>query len=180
MSLNVYDVLYPLLSQELHNLEQWLKAAETHAQAHGSPVEALLTARLAPDMFDLRRQVQIASDHAKAAMVHLSGTELPRYPDEEKTTAELIARLARTRDFLDGFNREAFIGAEDRAIQLVYPWATLDFGGLHYLHYWVIPNFMFHVTTAYAILRHQGLELGKAQFLGPREGYTGAGSAAAS
>ena len=173
MSLNVYDILYPLLDQGLHNMEQWLHLLEEHAQAQGLDAEVLLSARLAPDMFEFRRQIQIAADHAKAGMAYLSGSELPRYADDEKTVSELVERLQRTRGLLHGFTREAFVGAEDRAIQVVYPWATLDFGGLHYLHYWVIPNFMFHLTTAYAILRHHGLALGKAQFLGPREGYAG-------
>ncbi len=169
MSLSLYDVVQPLLTQHLSNLSHLLEKLQTHTASSPERAEQILSARLAPDMFDLRRQIQIATDHAKATMARLAGCELPSYPDTEKTIEELQARLRRTLDFVLSFTRPTFDGAEDRNVQMVYPWATYDFTGLRFVHYWAIPNFMFHVNMAYAILRQQGVSVGKADNLGPNE-----------
>lgn len=169
MSLSLYDVVQPLLTQHLSNLSHLLEKLKTHTASSADRAEQILSARLAPDMFDLRRQIQIATDHAKGTMARLAGCELPSYPDTEKTIEELQGRLQRTLDFVLSFARPTFDGAEDRNVQMVYPWATYDFTGLRFVHYWAIPNFMFHVNMAYAILRHQGVSVGKADYLGPNE-----------
>lgn len=166
MAFTVYDASIPVFQQALKSLSGLLVKAEAHAVEKGLEVNLLLNASLAPDMFSFIRQVQIASDHAKGAAARLSGVEMPKYEDTEKTVAELQARLQKTQDFIATVKPEQFIGAENRAIKLVYPWATYDFTGQRYLSYWALPNFFFHVTTAYNILRHQGVAIGKADFLG--------------
>jgi hypothetical protein len=110
--------------------------------------------------------VQIASDAAKGAAARLSGSEAPKFEDNEKTLDELIARVQKTIDYLQGFNATQFEGAETRTINIVTPRATFTFPGLTFLRHWAVPNFFFHVTTAYNILRHNGVELGKADFIG--------------
>lgn len=166
MTFTVYDVSIPVFQQALKSLAGLLVKAEAHAAENDIDIASLLDAKLAPDMFSLTRQIQIATDHAKGAAARLAGVEMPAYADTEKTVAELQARLQKTQDFIAGLKPEQFVGAEALAIKLVYPWATYDFTGQRYLTYWALPNFFFHVTTAYNILRHQGVKIGKADFLG--------------
>ncbi|MDI1300399.1 MAG: DUF1993 domain-containing protein [bacterium] len=166
MAFTAYDASVPVFQQMLKNLSALLVKAEEHAAEKGVDINALLDARLAPDMFPFSKQIQIATDHAKGACARLASVEIPRYEDTEKTVAELQARLQKTLDFIATFKPEQFAGAEARDIRLVFPWATYDFTGQRYLTYWALPNFFFHVTTAYNILRHQGVPVGKADFLG--------------
>ncbi len=167
MSISVFDILHPLLLQHLRNMEVWLDKIEQHCQQQSVEPGVYLSARLHPEMFEFRRQLQIACDHAKGAMARLTGSELPTYPDNEQTTSELKQRIQKTSAFVTSFQRGDFTGAEERTIQLTYPWQTYDFNGLTYLHYWVLPNFLFHVNMAYAILRQAGLNIGKVDYLGP-------------
>jgi hypothetical protein len=166
MAFTVYDASVPVFRQILTSLSGLLERAEAHAAEKCMDVASLLNASLAPDMFNFIRQVQIATDHAKGASARLAGVDIPKYEDTEKTVAELQARIRKTLDFIASLEPGQFAGAEDRAIQLVFPWATYDFTGQRYLTYWALPNFFFHATTAYGILRHQGVPVGKADFLG--------------
>jgi len=166
MTFTVYDASVPVFQQALKTLSGLLLKAEAHAVEKGIDISFLLNAQLAPDMLSFTRQIQIATDHAKGATARLAGVDMPKYEDSEKTVAELQARLQKIQDFIAGLQREQFAGAEDRAIKLVDPWATYDFTGQRYLTYWALPNFFFHVTTAYNILRHQGVQIGKADFIG--------------
>jgi hypothetical protein len=147
-------------------LDAVLAKGEAHAAAKGFDPAVLLSARLAPDMFDLTRQVQIACDLAKSAGARLAGLEPPKHPDEERTFAELHARIAKVRAFLDTLDTATLDASADRDVTVPLRDRTLQFKGADYLVTWALPNFYFHVTTAYAILRHNGVELGKRDFLG--------------
>src|SRR5262249_13795972 len=127
----------------------------------------LLNTRLFPDMFPLSRQVQLACDFAKGAAARLSGSEPPKFPDEERTIDELKARIAKTIDYVKGFQAGQIDGSEGRAIALPIGGQTYNFKGQGYLVNMVLPNFYFHVTTAYDILRQCGVEIGKRDFIGP-------------
>ena len=126
----------------------------------------LLSARLAPDMLPLTRQIQIAGDIAKNSLARLAGQEPPRFEDNETTIEQLRARIARTIDYIKSIPASAFEGSETRDIKVPAGERTLEFKGLDFLQTWVIPNVFFHVTTAYNILRHNGVDLGKADFIG--------------
>lgn len=168
MAFSIYEASVPVFQQMLKNLSGLLDKAQAHAAEKGVDVATLLNASLAPDMFNFTRQVQIATDHAKGATARLAGVEIPRYEDSEATVAELQARIYKTLEFISSFKPEQFDGAEARAIEMVFPWATYNFVGQRYLTYWALPNFFFHVTTAYNILRARGVQIGKADFLGPQ------------
>jgi uncharacterized protein len=140
-------------------------SASAETCAEGNDPAVMLGLRLSPDMFPLTRQVQIASDAAKGAGARLAGVPVPSYPDEEKSFDELQARVAKTIAFLQGLRKEQFEGAESRAISLKAGGRELSFLGAPYLETYAKPNFFFHLTAAYAILRHAGVELGKPDFL---------------
>lgn len=163
--MNLYDHTVPQLTRTLKQVHTWLDKAEAHATAKKFDVNTLLTARLAPDMFPLARQVQSISDNAKGTAARLAGVAIPSFPDEEKTVAELRARLDKTVAFLETLKREQFDGAEARVVTL--PWMQgKGFKGLDYLVGFALPNFYFHATAAYTILRHNGVDVGKMDFLG--------------
>jgi hypothetical protein len=122
--------------------------------------------RLAPDMFPLTMQVRVACDFAKGTTARLAGEEPPKWDDAETTIAELQARIERTVAFVQGFDAARFDGAEDRTVTLTIRGEPVEFGGLDYLRHVAMPNFFFHVTTAYDILRHAGVEIGKRDFIG--------------
>jgi hypothetical protein len=160
MPLSMYQASIPVLVRGLNNLEAILRKGEAHGGA------ALVEARLAPDMLTLAGQVQRASDTAKGCPARLGGFESPRFPDEEKTFAELYARIAKTIDFLHSVKPEQIDGSEARAIEVKAGPDTLHFTGVSYLQTFVVPNFFFHVTTAYDILRQNGVPLSKTDYLG--------------
>jgi hypothetical protein len=164
--MTLYEHTVPVFSRMLGNLEALLDKAAAHAEASKYDVGALLSARLFPDMFTLTRQVQLATDFAKGACARLAGLEVPRWEDTETTLAELKARLARTRDFLASVPPARFDGAATRAIELKTPAGNFHFDGERFVQQWALPNFYFHVTTAYNILRHNGVEIGKGDFMG--------------
>lgn len=166
MAFSTFDASVPVFRQMLGSLSALLAKAEAHAKANCMDVNDLLEARLAPDMFTFTRQIQIACDHAKGCVARLAGVELPKFEDTEKTVAELQERIRKTLEFVNSVSPQQFAGAEDRDITLVFPWATYDFKGSRYLTYWALPNFFFHATTAYDLLRHKGVPIGKADFLG--------------
>jgi hypothetical protein len=149
----------------LKNLSAILTKAENHAKAKDIDPATLLNARLAPDMFPLTRQVQIATDHAKGAVARLTGHQVEAIEDTEVTFADLQARIKRVLAIVEGYKPEEYDGAEAREITIKIPNSELKFSGLDYVNQWALPNFYFHVTTAYAILRANGVELGKRDFL---------------
>jgi len=162
----MYSLSVPVFNTTLANLSAILDKAAAHAEARKIDPAVLLSARLYPDMLPFTKQIQIASDSAKGGAARLTGAEPPAFEDSETTFAELKARIARTREYLATLAPEKFAGAEERAIELKMRNGTRHFVGLPYLAHYVLPNFFFHTTTAYAILRHNGVELGKMDFLG--------------
>lgn len=166
MKISMHAFSVEVFGHMLGNLSLILeKGAASAAQRKFEPA-VLLAARLAPDMLPLTRQVQIAGDIAKNAVARLAAMEPPRFEDTETTIEQLRARLARTIDFLHGVPASALEGSETRDIRLPSGGHTLEFKGLEFLQHWAIPNVFFHVTTAYDILRHNGVELAKRDFLG--------------
>ncbi|MGQ0657324.1 MAG: DUF1993 domain-containing protein [Chromatiales bacterium] len=166
MTISMYKASVPVLVRILTNLGGILEKGATYAQARNIDPAALINYRLFPDMFPLGRQVQIASDIAKGCAARLSGLEPPQYEDNEVTFPELKARVDKTIAYLNTFKAEQIDGSEDRTVTLKLRAETVTFKGLPYLQYFVLPNVYFHVTTAYAILRHCGVEIGKQDFLG--------------
>jgi len=162
MSFTIYDASAPVFVHALTNIQNWLDKA----LAEGKSEAVLIEARLAPDMFPLPRQIQIASDSAKSGVANLLGVVAPAMADTETTFAELKDRCQRTIDYINGFDRAAFDGAEARAVQLKFPNGMgFNFTGAQFLTGFSLPNFYFHVTTTYALLRKEGVSLGKPDFL---------------
>jgi len=167
--LSMFDATIPPLKRTLTNLSAILKKGEDYANTKKIEHAILLNARLFPDMYPLTRQVQIATDMSKGAAARLAGLEIPKYEDNETTFAELQARIAKTIAFLDTIKPAQLEGSEARAVVISVRKIDLKFTGQDYLLKWVNPNVYFHVTTAYNILRHNGVELGKQDFLGARD-----------
>ena len=166
MAISIYDQFVPVFTQMLSALDKVLGKAEADAAARKIDPEVFVNGRLAPDMLPLVRQIQIMTDQAKGCASRLAGQESPKWADDEKTFADLHARVAKTLAHLKTFKAAQFEGAETRAIELKFPNATFNFNGKDYLLNFVLPNFYFHYTTAYAILRHNGVPIGKGDFLG--------------
>jgi hypothetical protein len=166
--LSIYDATIPALKRTLSNLSAILKIGEEYAVAKKIDHSVLLNARLFPNMYPLTRQVQIATDMSKGAAARLAEIEIPKYEDNESSFAELQARIAKTIAFIDTVKPEQMKGSETREVTITIRKEDLKFTGQDYLLQWVNPNVYFHVTTAYNILRHNGVELGKSDFLGPR------------
>lgn len=162
----MYDISVAVFSARLKALASVLSLAEQNAADRKIDPQVFLTARLAPDMFALTRQVQIATDHAKGAPSRLAGREVPKYEDNESSFEELQARITKTLDHLATFSAADLDGSEARTIELRLAGREVSMSGLQYLLNAAMPNFYFHVTTAYDILRHNGVPLGKATFLG--------------
>ncbi len=167
MAPSLHDTAVPVFDSMLKNLSTLLDKALAHAQAKGYEPAVLLQSRLAPDMFPLARQVQIATDAAKFGVARLTGVEAPKFADDETTFEQLKARIEKTRAFVAGVPRDAFEGAEARRVEVPTRTATYAFDGRTFLLHWAMPNFYFHVVTAYDILRHNGVEVGKRDYLGP-------------
>ena len=165
MSISLYDVSIPTYRRGLKNLASFLDKAETHAQTNGADPAAYGEARLAPDMHPLTRQIQIASDGAKGAAARLAGVTAPAMEDTETTFAELRERIARTIAFLDTIAKDQVDARDGATIELPLPSGKLTFVAPDFLTQFALPNFFFHVTTAYGILRSQGVPLGKMDFL---------------
>ncbi len=165
MSLSLYDASIPGYLRMLRNLAAVLTKAQAYADANGIALSTLTEARLSPDMHPLPRQIQMASDAAKGGAARLAGVEPPSMPDVETTFPELQARIAATVAYLETLKPEQFVGREDSTIELKFPNGSMTFTGRDFLFNFSLPNFLFHVTTAYAILRNQGAPLGKMDFL---------------
>jgi hypothetical protein len=166
MPLSMYQASAPVFIQGLKGLITVLRKADAHAAAKGYDPAALLQARLYPDMFPLTKQVQICSDFAKGAVARLAGEEPPAWPDTETSFADLIERAEKTVAYVGAFAAARVEGSEDRDITLVRRGETSIVKGRPYLFEQAMPNFYFHLTTAYAILRHNGVEVGKKDYLG--------------
>jgi hypothetical protein len=162
----MYAVAIPPMIKSLTNLRAILEKAIVYAEAKKIDPAVLVTARLYPDMYPLLRQVQIATDVAKGAASRLAGLEPPKYEDNESTIPELLARLDKTIALLESFTPDQINGSEEKTILLPRHDRASTFTGLEYLTDFVLPNVYFHVSTAYGILRHNGLEIGKKDFLG--------------
>lgn len=166
MSLSMHEISLPVFRRMLKSLSTILDKAEAFAAAKKIEPDVLLSARLAPDMFPLKRQVQLASDFAKGAAARLSGQEIPKWEDTEASLAELKARLTRTVDYLATFTPAQIDGSESRDISLTIAKQPVTLKGQAFLLNYAFPHFFFHVTTAYDILRHNGVEIGKRDYLG--------------
>jgi len=166
MSLSLYQASVPVFVRMFGNLSVILEKAAAYAEARKIDPAVLLNARLAPDMHPLTRQIQIASDAAKGCAARLAGVEVPSFADSESSFAELQARIAKTLAFINGLTPAQIDSGEGREVVLKVPGAELKFKGEDYLLHFVLPNFYFHITTAYAILRHNGLDIGKMDYLG--------------
>lgn len=166
MSLSMYSAFVPVAIHTLNNLAAILAKGAEHCESRKIDPNAFLTARLFPDMFPLIKQVQIASDTVKGGAARLAGIDSPRFEDNEATFPELLARIDKTVAFLKTVTSEQIDGKEEAHIVLSFPSRTFQFKGQAYLTGWVLPNLYFHTTTAYNLLRHGGVELGKADFLG--------------
>ena len=166
MSLTMYQASIPVFIHMLGNLSKILDKAATYAEAKKIDPAILINARLAPDMYPLNRQIQIATDMAKGCAARLAGIEVPSYEDNESTFPDLQARIAKTVAFLQSVSAEQINGSGERTVTLKMHGKEIGFLGQPYLLHYVLPNFYFHITTAYAILRHNGLEIGKMDFVG--------------
>ncbi len=166
MSISVYDQSIARMSHMLHNLDKLLSKAETHAETNNIEPSVLLQARLFPTMRNFIFQIQVTTDMVKGCAARLTGTDSPRWSDDEETFSDLHARIKKALDFLATFKPEQFEGCETRELELKLGSHTVKFTGQSYLLGFVLPNFYFHMTTAYDLLRHSGLELSKRDFLG--------------
>jgi hypothetical protein len=166
MTLSMYQASVPVFLQGLKNMGAILDKAAAHAAERKIDPAVLMNARLAPDMFPLVRQVQIACDHAKGAAARLSGLEVPKFEDVETSFDELQERIARVAEFVRSVDPARFDSAEEREVTLPIGGQPRTFTGQVYLLHFALPNFYFHLTTAYAILRHNGIVLGKRDFIG--------------
>jgi len=167
MAMSMYQASVPLLARMLANLNNFLNKAAKHCEEKKIDPGAILNARLYPDMFHLIKQVQVATDTAKGGVARLAGQEPPVYEDTEKSFADLAARIEKTIAFINSFKPGQIDGTEEKEITLKMRAGEVKFKGQAYLQNFVYGNFYFHVTTAYAILRHNGVEVGKRDFLGP-------------
>ena len=165
-AISMYNASIPAFIKMLKNLDAILDKASAWAQAKKIDEKYLMTSRIAPDMLPFTKQIQIATDIVKGCAARLAGADVPKYEDNESSFAELKARVSKTIAFLETFTAQQIDGSEDKSIELKFGPNSFHFKGLDYLLTFANPNLYFHVTTAYAILRHNGLEIGKKDFLG--------------
>jgi len=166
-TISMHGASAPAFARMLGNMLNWLEAAKAHAEAKKFSPDVYLTLRLAPDMLPFTKQIQIASDAAKGCVARLAGQEIPSYKDDEASLDELAERIRKTRDFVLSVPEAAFAGSETREITIPRRSGDpLKFDGIAYLRNFALPNFYFHATTTYALLRHAGVPLGKTDYLG--------------
>ena len=167
MSLSMHSASVPVFERMLDNMLRWLDKAAAHAESKKFDPAVYLGARLAADMLPFPRQVQIATDNAKGCVARLAGVDIPKFEDNEATLDDLRERVRKTLAFIRSVPKEKFEGADERAIELpMRGREPLRFKGEDYLRHFALPNFYFHATTTYALLRHYGVDLGKSDFLG--------------
>jgi uncharacterized protein len=165
MSLSMYQASVPVFIMSLKAMSGILDKAEAHCTAKKIDPAVMLGLRLTPDMFAFTRQLQIATDFAKGATARLAGAEPPAYEDSEKSFADLKARIQKTIDFMTALKPAQIDGSEGRDVTIKIAGNPVTFKGQHYLMHFAIPNFYFHLTTAYALLRANGVDVGKGDFL---------------
>jgi len=169
MSISMHSASAPVFVRMFSNLQVWLDKAQAHAEVRKFDANNFVGLRLAPDMLPFGRQIQIASDSAKGCMARLAGVEAPKWEDNELTLADLRARVQKTIDYVKSFTAAQIDGSEGRDIAIpMRSGEALKFSGENYLKHYAMPNFYFHTTTAYALLRHAGVEIGKNDYLGGR------------
>jgi hypothetical protein len=166
MTLSMYQASVPVMVRMLSNLDAILGKAAAHAAAKKIDPAVLINSRLFPDMLPFARQVQIATDHAKGCAARLAGLEAPKYEDNESSFPELSARIRKTVAYLESIEPRQIEGSEERAFTVARHDTSINFTGRPYLLNFALPNFFFHVTTAYAILRHCGVDIGKQDYIG--------------
>lgn len=166
MKISMYAMSHDVFRKSLQQLVHVMEKGVASAKARGFDPNLFLTTRLAPDMLPFSKQIQIASDFAKSTMARLAGVEPPKFEDTETTMDALIVRVKKTLDYIDTVPASSLEGSEERDITIPLRDRTLQLKGLPYLQHWSIPNFYFHVVTAYALLRHNGVDVGKRDFLG--------------
>ena len=166
MSISMHAATAPVFVRMLTNLLAWLDKAQAHAEARKFDTANYLGLRLAPDMLPLSRQVQIASDAVKGCMARLAGVEIPRWEDNEVSLDDLRARVRRTIEYVQSFSPAQIDGSEGREVVVQLRSGELRFTGEEFVKHFATPNFYFHVTTTYALLRHAGVEIGKKDYLG--------------
>jgi len=164
--ITLHDMTVPVFTRALRNLAAFLEKGRAFADEQGIPHAELLEARLSPDMAPLIAQIQRASDSAKGTLVRVGGVLNQAFPDEEASFDDLQSRIARTIAFLEAAPADAMIGKEETTVLFELPGRSFTFTGLSYVQNFALPNFFFHVTTAYALLRHKGVPVGKMDFLG--------------
>jgi hypothetical protein len=162
--MNLYDATVPIFTKLLTGIDKWLDKATAHAQAKKFDVDSLAGARLAPDQYSFVRQIQGACDQVKYTVAKLTGKEPPKHPDTEKTIAEIRQRIHTVIEYLATFTREDFAGAEERPCSHTWMGGKSLRGG-DYLDHFALPNFYFHLVTAYDILRHNGVDVGKMDYI---------------
>jgi hypothetical protein len=166
MALDMHTASVPVFVRMLGNVSTWLDKAEAHAAARKFEPSVYLTARLAPDMLPLPTQIQIACDAAKFCIARLAGSEAPAFADDEKSLADLRQRAQKTIDYLKSVPAAQIVGSDAKEVSVPRRTGAITMSGEAYLKHFALPNFFFHVTTTYALLRHSGVELGKMDFLG--------------
>jgi hypothetical protein len=166
MQISMHAMSHGVFKKALSQLLYVMEKGVANAKARNFDVSVLVNSRLAPDMLPLVRQIQLASDFAKNSMARLAGVDPPKFDDVETTMDELFARVKKTLEYLDTVSTAALEGSENRDISIKLRDRTLEFKGLEFLQVWALPNFFFHHVTAYNLLRHNGVDIGKRDFLG--------------
>ena len=165
MTISMYGASVPVFARQLNALLGLLDKAQAHAEARKFSPDSYLALRMAPDMLPFTKQIQIACDMAKGAVARLAGVEIPKWDDNEATLDDLRARIRKTVDFVKSVPAAQIDGSEEREVVLTLRLGEMKFSGQNYLLNWALPNFYFHATTTYAMLRQAGVEVGKRDFL---------------
>ncbi|HEX6637877.1 MAG TPA: DUF1993 domain-containing protein [Steroidobacteraceae bacterium] len=166
MQISMHAMSHAVFKRGLTQLLQVIEKGVASAKARNFDVSVLVAARLAPDMLPFSRQIQLTSDFAKNSMARLAGVDPPKFDDVETTMDELVVRVKKTLDYIDSVPAAALEGSETREVTIKLRDRTLQFPGLEFLQVWALPNFFFHYVTAYDLLRHNGVDVGKRDFLG--------------
>ena len=166
MKISMYALSHDVFRKSLGQLQHVMEKGIANAKARNFDTSVLVGARLAPDMLPFSKQIQLTSDFAKNSMARLAGIDPPKFEDNETTMEELLARVKKTLEYIDTVPATALEGSETRDIRIPLRDRTVEFKGLQFLQHWALPNFFFHFVTAYNLLRHNGVDIGKRDFLG--------------
>ena len=166
MKISMYALSHDVFKKSLGQLQHVMEKGIANAKARSFDTSVLVGARLAPDMLPFSKQIQLTSDFAKNSMARLAGIDPPKFEDNETTMEELLARVKKTLEYIDTVPATALEGSETRDIRIPLRDRTVEFKGLQFLQHWALPNFFFHFVTAYNLLRHNGVDIGRRDFLG--------------